>query len=194
MPSIINRRMTRSQNKYRDILFPGARSPDRCLFYYFFMRFQWSVNTVENAGIQATKHNDYKRPRPRCIAACFQCSCIELQLHSISMPHPRRGCPSRNCALCEMSWPIWNEKNASSNTANYASSHRNYGTRGKFFASVAENFRVINNIVRVCEGASIEYFKNWIKKWARLHLSRKYLPTFLPRSLILQKYDSVILT
>jgi len=44
---------------------------------------------VENAGTQATKHNDYKRPRLWCIVACFQCSCIELhaafQLHASSL-------------------------------------------------------------------------------------------------------------
>lgn len=65
--------------------FRGMTEP-LCLFYHFSMRFQRSVNTAENAGTQATKHNDYKRPGLRCAAAaCFQCSCIELPpLHSDS--------------------------------------------------------------------------------------------------------------
>lgn len=146
MPSIINRRMTRSQNKYRDILFPPARCPDRCLFYHFFMRFQWSVNTVENVGAQATKHNDYKRPGLRCTVACFQCSCIELQLHSSSMPHPHRYRPSRNCALCEMSWAIQNEKNASSNAANLRIESSQLRRANRFFTSIAGNSNIINDV------------------------------------------------
>lgn len=55
---------------------------------------------MENAGIQATKHNDYKRLGHRYTdAPCFQCNCIELQLHSSIIPHPHRYHSNRNSAL-----------------------------------------------------------------------------------------------
>lgn len=129
------------------------------------MRFQWSVNTVENAGTQATKHNDYKRPRLRCIVACFQCSCIELQLHSISMPHPRRACfEPELCTLWNVMTDLkWKKCIEQHTELRIESSQLWY--KGKFFASVAENLRAINNIAECARACtSIEYFMNWIKK------------------------------
>lgn len=56
----------------------SAVRPSRCLFYYFFMRFQRSVNTAGNAGtLEATKHNDYKRPG----ASMRCCGLFSMQLH-----------------------------------------------------------------------------------------------------------------
>lgn len=68
------------------------------------MRFQRSVNTVENAGTQATKHNDYKRPGASMRPALW------LVFNAVALncpPHPRRYRPNRgSCALCKMSyWP-----------------------------------------------------------------------------------------
>lgn len=148
----------------------------RCLFYHFFMRFQWSVNTVQNAGTQATKHNDYKRPGLRCTVACFQCSCIELQLHSNSMP------PSPSLPFEPELHSLWNvtidlkrEKCIEQHNKLRIESSQLWRA-GKCFALVVENLRVINDIVKVCEHAvfKVDYFgeSNWGTVW--LHMTSRH--------------------
>lgn len=66
--------------------------------------------------------------------------------------------------------------------------------RGKIFCiGRRKNLRVINNIVSVCKSICVEYFKNWIKKWCNcIWVKNIHKQIFLPQSLILQKYDSII--
>lgn len=97
------------------------------------------------------------------IVACFQC---RVALNSAALhSNPRCLIPivtvrAGTCALCEMSWPIWKREKCitMASQATRSTTHRVIAimarAEGTFLAPIAENLRVINDVVTHNESAN----------------------------------------